>query len=82
MIILNFKSYFNKRYNTLDNPFFNDFFFQDSLLHYDFYKKDYFGKRFRKNQEQMNLLFDEMDSLKNSFFGKQFRGYNKQGNNP
>jgi len=71
-ILSNFKSQFNMKYSFSTDPYFNDFFFQDSLLKYDFYKKDFFLNRFRNNMKMMDSLFWGMDSLKNSFFGKQF----------
>jgi hypothetical protein len=71
-IFNSFKDQFNKKYFFSNNPYFNDFFFQDSLLKYDFYKKDFFLNRFRNNMHKMDSLFWGMDSLKNNFFGKQF----------
>lgn len=71
-ILNNFKNKFNQRYFFSDDPFFNDLFFVDSLLMYDFYKKDFFLNRFRNNTRWMDSLFRNMDSLKNSFFNKQF----------
>jgi hypothetical protein len=71
-IFSSFKNQFNKKYFFSSDPYFNDFFFQDSLLKYDFYKKDFFLNRFRNNMRMMDSLFWGMDSLKNSYFGKQF----------
>ena len=71
-ILNNFKNYFNSNYFFSTSPYFNDFFFQDSLLNYDFYRKDFFMNRFRNNMRKMDSLFWSMDSLKNSFFKKQF----------
>jgi hypothetical protein len=71
-ILNNFKNQFNKRYFFSEDPFFNDLFFEDSLLMYDFYKKDFFLNRFRNNMNRMDSLFRDMDSLKNNFFNKQF----------
>jgi len=71
-ILNNFKKQFNKRYFFSGDPFFNDLFFEDSLLMYDFYKKDFFLNRFRNNMRRMDSLFWGMDSLKNNFFNKQF----------
>ncbi len=71
--ILNvFKNQFNTFYPFSHRPFFHDFFFEDSLLQYDFYKEDFFMQRFRKNMEQMDRMFWEMDSMKNHFFKGQF----------
>jgi hypothetical protein len=71
-IFNNFKNNFNKSYFFSTNPYFNDFFFEDSLLKYDFYRKDFFMNRFRNNMRRMDSLFWGMDSMKNSFFNKQF----------
>jgi hypothetical protein len=71
-IFNNFKSDFNEKYFFSDEPYFNNFFFQDSLLKYDFYKNDFFLKRFKDNMERMDSLFKGMDMFKNDFFEKQF----------
>jgi hypothetical protein len=68
----NFKSEFNRKYFFSRNPYFDDFFFQDSLLIYDFYRRDFFMNRFRNNMRMMDSLFWGMDSLKNCFFNRQF----------
>lgn len=72
-ILNNFKNHFNEKYFFSNQPYFNNFFFQDSLLGYDFYKKDFFFDRFKNNMSQMNTLFREMDSVKNEFFKDQFK---------
>jgi hypothetical protein len=77
----NFKDYFNQNYGFSNQPYFNNFFFEDSLLKYDFYKRDFFSNRFENNMEHMDHLFMEMDSLKNSFFNKQFQE-NEKGKSP
>jgi len=69
----NFKNYFNHKYFFSKQPYFDDFFFQDSLLPYDFYKEDFFSNRFRDNMERMDHLFWEMDSIKDEFFKDQFK---------
>ena len=70
-IFNNFMNQFNRSYSFSDSPFFKDFFFEDSLLMFDFYKKDFFYERFRNNMERMDSLFREMDIMKNDFFRKQ-----------
>jgi hypothetical protein len=67
-----FRNMFEESYPFSKKPYFNKLFFEDSLLHYDFYKEDFFSKRFRENMKQAEKLFQEMDSLKNEFFMKQF----------
>jgi hypothetical protein len=69
----NFMNHFNNKYFFSNDPYFSDFFFQDSLLKYDFYRKDFFTNRFRNNMRMMDSLFWGMDSLKNNFFNKQFK---------
>lgn len=70
-----FNEYINKFYGQYpfsDKSVFNDLFFQDSLLKYDFYKNDFFTERFRRNMGKSEEIFREMDSLKNKFFSEQF----------
>ena len=64
----NFYSLFEKSSPDLINNYFDNVFFNDSLLKYDFFKNDFFSKRFELNREYFNRLFWEMDSIKNSFF--------------
>jgi hypothetical protein len=72
--ILNiFKNNFNEKYFFSNAPYFNDMFFQDSLMFYDFYKKDFFQNRFKNNMSSAERMFWEMDSIKNMFFDQQFR---------
>jgi len=71
-IFNDFKKSFNNRYFFSSEPYFNDFFFQDSLLKYDFYRNDFFMNRFKNNMRLMDSLFWRMDSMKNSFFNRQF----------
>lgn len=68
-----FRERFNNRYFFSEDPFFDNLFFQDSLIHYDFYKKDFFKNRFLDNWQHMDQLFHEMDSIKNNFFKYQFK---------
>ncbi|RLD59514.1 MAG: hypothetical protein DRJ01_11210 [Bacteroidetes bacterium] len=72
-IFNNFKKLFYLQYPFSHKSYFNDLFFEDSLMKYDFYKKDFFTERFRKNMEQTERMFQEMDSLKNQFFNQQFQ---------
>ncbi|WP_159518018.1 hypothetical protein [Sunxiuqinia indica] len=71
-ILNEFKNRFNQQYPFSGKSYFNDFFFEDSLLKYDFYRKDFFSERFRNNMKRMDSLFWQMDSLKNQFFMDQF----------
>ncbi len=54
----------------IQRPFFDDMFFEDSLLTYDFYKDDFFENRFKLNMEKFNKLFERMDAFKNKFYKK------------
>ncbi len=76
-VFSNFKNFFNQSYGFSTQPYFNNFFFEDSLLKYDFYKKDFFSNRFQNNMEKMDKLFMEMDSLKNSFYYRQYQNLDK-----
>ncbi len=67
-----FREHFNDQYFFSNRPFFENFFFEDSLLHYDFYKEDFFSKRFQYNMQRMEKLFKEMDSVKNQYYLEQF----------
>jgi hypothetical protein len=67
-ILNKFKSTFNDKYFFSNEPFFDNLFFNDSLLIYDFYKEDFFTKRFYDNMQMMEQLFMQMDSVKNHFF--------------
>jgi hypothetical protein len=70
-IFRDFKNQFNQSYFFSSKPYFKNFFFEDSLLKYDFYKKDFFYNRFRQNMERMDSLFRGMDIMKNDFFNNQ-----------
>ncbi len=67
-----FRFQFNQKFLFSEDPFFKDFFFQDSLLNYGFYTKDLFLNRFKNNQNTMDKLFFDMDSIKNLFFLEQY----------
>ncbi|QIY83201.1 hypothetical protein HER18_06500 [Chryseobacterium sp. NEB161] len=71
-IFNNFRNMFEDNYSFSTTPYFNDLFSEDSLLKYDFYKNDFFHKRFKNNMQQMERLFWEMDSIKNKFSMEQF----------
>ena len=66
-----FRKQFNIEYPFSNRDFFDEFFFQDTLLKYDFFRNDFFTERFRRNMEMMDKLFWEMDSLKNDFYMQQ-----------
>ena len=47
---------FEDNYSFSTTPDFNDLFFEESLLKYDFYKNDFFHERFMNNMQQMERL--------------------------
>lgn len=53
---------------------FNDLFFRDSLLHYDFFHDDFFRQRLQLNQDYLEDMMQRMDSLKNRYFNEQEQG--------
>jgi hypothetical protein len=65
--------HFNDHFGITDDPFFDNFFFTDSLLQYDFYKKDFFHNRFNDNLDLIDKMLREMDSLKNEFYKNRFK---------
>ncbi|HNW51261.1 MAG TPA: hypothetical protein PKH79_09275 [Prolixibacteraceae bacterium] len=67
-----FRNQFNHRFNFSEDPFFKDFFFQDSVMNQDFFDNDFFFKHFKENMDQMDNLFQQMDSVKNNFFRKEY----------
>ncbi|MBA2612102.1 MAG: hypothetical protein H0U95_09030 [Bacteroidetes bacterium] len=71
-IFSKFRDQFQNQYPFANKPFFDNFFFQDTLLKYDFYKRDFFSERFKRDMNNMDKLFLEMDSVKNQFFEQQF----------
>lgn len=70
-IFSSFMDIFNNSYPFSNKFYFNQLFFQDSLLKYDFYKDDFFMNRYRNNLFKMDKLFEDMDSLKNDFYNQQ-----------
>lgn len=71
-IFNDFRKMFDIHYPFSHKPSFDNLFFTDSLMQFDFYKKDFFTERFRKNLQQTEKMFQEMDSIKNKYFGEQF----------
>ncbi len=63
-----FQEQFFNSFPNIQKPFFNDMFFEDSLLNYDFYKDEFFSNRFKLNRQKLDGMFEKMDSLKNKFY--------------
>lgn len=74
-----FQEDFFNSFPNIQKPLLDDMFFEDSLLTYDFYKNDFFSKRFEMNWEKYNDIFKEMDSIKNKFYDDYMK--NKNGKN-
>jgi hypothetical protein len=73
-----FRDHFNHQFSFSEDPFFKDFIFPDSVIKDDFFDDDFFMKRFKQNIEQMDNIFQEMDSVKNEFYKRQLN----QGTKP
>lgn len=56
---------------------FNDLFFNDSLMSNDFFHKDFFKQRYLLNTKYIEMMMNEMDSLKNEFYKTQNMNKNK-----
>ena len=77
---LSFQKDFMEHFPTIQKPYLDNMFFDDSLLNYDFYKKDFFTKRFQFNRDRFDKLFEKMDSVKNDFYENYFKKENKNKN--
>jgi hypothetical protein len=77
-ILTNFKGRVFESFPDVHTPFWNDMFFEDSLLTYDFYKDDFFTKRFEMNMKRFEKLFKEMDMFKNDFYEKYSKPKEKE----
>jgi hypothetical protein len=71
-LLNSFRKQFNESYFFSEDPFFSDFYFDDSFM-----PNDFFTRRFRENMRQMDALFQGMDSIKNEFFRQNFGEANK-----
>jgi len=63
-----FQEDFFNSFPNIQKPLLDNIFFEDSLLTYDFYKNNFFSKRFEMNWKKYNDIFKEMDSIKNKFY--------------
>ncbi len=77
-ILTNFKGKVFNSFPDIKQPFWNDMFFEDSLLSYDFYKDDFFTKRFEMNMKKFEKLFKEVDMFKNEYYKKFSKRKNKE----
>lgn len=66
-----FQKHFNQRFSFSNDPFFNNFLFQDSLMDKEFFSNDFFENHYRNNMEMFSKLFNDMDMMKNDYFNNQ-----------
>lgn len=67
-LIKEFKNPFAKEFPFMNDRYFKDLFYADSLMDNDFFHEDFFRKRYELNIEYMKQMMKEMDSVKNEFF--------------
>jgi hypothetical protein len=63
-----FKPSFNKQFPIMNDQYFDQLFYTDSLYYSDFFHEDFFRKRMELNQEYINKMMQKMDSIKNAYF--------------
>jgi hypothetical protein len=63
-----FKPSFNKQFPIMNDQYFNQLFYNDSLFYNDFFHEDFFRKRMELNQQYINKMMQQMDSIKNAYF--------------
>lgn len=67
-LFMDFRPKMGQRYPFLNDPGFDNLFFNDSLLYRDFFQDDFFKNRMLLNQQYMDRMMHDMDSLKNRYF--------------
>lgn len=72
-----FKSPFTEKFPLMNDKYFKNLFFTDSLISSDFFHQDFFSKRFELNDEYMKRMMLQMDSVKNEFFKRNAKTKNK-----
>ncbi len=63
-----FKPMISQEFPLTKDKRFSELFFNDSLLYSDFFHEDFFRKRLELNDEYMENMMFQMDSIKNEFF--------------
>ncbi|HQW42217.1 MAG TPA: hypothetical protein PK149_13670 [Flavobacteriales bacterium] len=79
-VFRDFQPGFRTRFPFLDDPGFNDLFFQDSLMHHDFFHDDFFRRRMELNERYMQRMMAHMDSVKNHVLNDQMQNNGKRDN--
>lgn len=72
-----FKPAFSKKFPMINDQYFDNLFFNDSLIYNDFFHEDFFKNRLKLNEKYMNKMMEQMDSVKNEFFRKQSKQLKK-----
>lgn len=67
-LVKEFKSPFAKEFPFMNDRYFKNLFYTDSLLDNDFFHEDFFRKRYELNVEYMKQMMRQMDSVKNEYF--------------
>lgn len=62
------KSTFNEQFPSMNDRYFKNLFLNDSLIDKDFFHEDFFRKRFELNENYLQKMMSQMDSVKNEFF--------------
>jgi hypothetical protein len=66
-----FDFFFKKNHESGFNRRFNSLFFTDSLRYPDFFRNDFFLRRYELNDGYMRDMMQHMDSVKNEFYRKE-----------
>lgn len=69
---------FREHFNTTFPSFWNNGFLHppslDSTFHDNFFRNDYFEKRWREDLFDLEKMFHQMDSVRNNFFEEHYPG--------
>lgn len=75
-----FSPFFQSRYPDFFNSQFDNIFFNDSMIYDDFFRADFFKKRFEMHNKHLKRIMNEMDSIKNEFYEKKGEEWNSKKN--
>jgi hypothetical protein len=67
-LMSSFDAYFDRQHSRLFDQQFNKLFFNDSLAYPDFFRDDFFMKRYELNDRYLRRMMHRMDSIKNRFY--------------
>ena len=73
-VITHFMPNIGMHFPGLNDPFFNNMMLNDSTMYNSFFNRDYYQQLWGKQNEEMNRIFMQMDSLKSTFFKKHYPG--------